>query len=195
MLQSLVWWQYLIVTWIVTILMVLAVWLKSRAAKFERKIFDEATLLAQFERQLLTKADPPFPPIEWLERRIDVDEIEKYFEKYPRWERAFKTRMTDGDELWEFCSPAQSWEDLGSGGSGSCARWSSDCTCRHSDELTDTAEEVELLKISLEGIVQWRKCTTVGDAGWKCQCWKRMSGNSIATFSQRQGSKESAGAI
>jgi hypothetical protein len=74
MLQGLLWW---IVTFIVTSLMVLAVWLKSRAEKFERKVFDEATLLAQFERQLLTKSDPAFPPVEWLIRRIDVDEVEK----------------------------------------------------------------------------------------------------------------------
>ena len=101
-----VWW---IVAWIVVSLMVLAVWLKSRPKKFERKVFDEATLLAQFERELLTKSDhSPFPPIEWLIRRIDVAEIEKH----PRWERAFKARMTDRDELWEFDSPAEYWEGL-----------------------------------------------------------------------------------
>ena len=109
MLQSLVWW---IVTFIVANLMVLAVWLKSRAGKSERKVFDEATLLAQFETQLLTKTDPPFPPTEWLKRRIDVDEIKKY----PQWERTFsslfKARMTDRDELWEFSSPGQSWKNL-----------------------------------------------------------------------------------
>jgi hypothetical protein len=114
MLQSLVWW---IVAWIVASLMVLAVWLKPRAEKFERKVFDEATLLAQFERRLLTKSYPPFPPVEWLIRRIDVDEVEKDIEKWDgRWRdyswRPFKAQMTDGDELWEFSSPAEYWENL-----------------------------------------------------------------------------------
>ena len=102
---GMVWW---IVAGIVASLMVLAVWLKSRPKKFERKkSFDEATLLAQFERQLQSDHSP-FPPIEWLIRRIDVAEIEKH----PRWERAFKARMTDRDELWEFDSPAEYWEGL-----------------------------------------------------------------------------------
>jgi hypothetical protein len=64
-----------------------------------------------------TKSDPPFPPVEWLIRRIDVDEVEKDIEKWDEryrdysW-RPFKARMTDRDELWEFSSPAEYWERL-----------------------------------------------------------------------------------
>ena len=111
---GMVWW---IVAGIVASLMVLAVWLKSRPKKFERKkSFDEATLLAQFERQLQSDHSP-FPPIEWLIRRIDVDEFEKDIDKWDgRWRdyswRPFKARMTDRDELWEFDSPAKYWEGL-----------------------------------------------------------------------------------
>jgi hypothetical protein len=126
MLQSLVGWQYLIVISIVASLMVLAVRSKSRAKKFERKVFDEAksdppsspVRRARLEWPLesFDEADP-HPPVEWLIRRIDVDEFEKDIDKWDgRWRdyswRPFKARMTDRDELWEFSSPGEYWERL-----------------------------------------------------------------------------------
>ncbi len=60
---------------------------------------------------------------EWLQKRVTVDEAEAariclgvkvFFAvslglQNDQW-RAFLTQMQEGDELWIFCSPAESWE-------------------------------------------------------------------------------------
>jgi hypothetical protein len=70
-------------------------------------------------------------PIEWLDERLTLEEIERKYTAKPdgldsisaaalnkpfgyqnaRWE-ALKARMQPGDELWTFASPADSWKHL-----------------------------------------------------------------------------------
>jgi hypothetical protein len=67
---------------------------------------------------------------EWLQKRVTVDEAEAariclgvkvFFAvslglQNDQW-RAFLAQMQEGDELWIFCSPAESWEHMaGRGG-------------------------------------------------------------------------------
>lgn len=55
------------------------------------------------------KSKPPFPPIEWLEKRVDIDEAD--VGNLPEWKR-IKMRFTEHDELWTFSSPAEYWAGL-----------------------------------------------------------------------------------
>lgn len=71
----------------------------------------------------------PFPPVEWLRRRLSVAEVEHHeevidgtrdgrterwvfpFPKGREWE-AMKVRMLKDDELWLFDSPVEHWQEL-----------------------------------------------------------------------------------
>ena len=55
------------------------------------------------------KLKPPFPPIEWLEKRVDIDEIDA---GNPRDWNHIKMRFTERDELWTFSSPRDYWAGL-----------------------------------------------------------------------------------
>ena len=55
------------------------------------------------------KLAPPFPPTEWLEKRVDFDEIDT---GNPRDWSHIKMRFTERDELWTFSSPRDYWEGL-----------------------------------------------------------------------------------
>jgi hypothetical protein len=60
------------------------------------------------------KLAPAFPPIEWLDRRISVDDIDLdtlALRHRGDWNRLM-ARITEGDELWEFSSPWEHWERL-----------------------------------------------------------------------------------
>jgi hypothetical protein len=64
------------------------------------------------------KLEPAYPPMEWLGKRISVDDIDLGNTSPPlglrdrgNWSRLL-ARFTEGDELWEFDSPREHWERL-----------------------------------------------------------------------------------
>jgi hypothetical protein len=63
------------------------------------------------------KLEPAYPPIEWLDKRIGVDDIDLDtsstlgLRHRGHW-NLLLARITEGDELWEFNSPREHWETL-----------------------------------------------------------------------------------
>jgi hypothetical protein len=57
----------------------------------------------------LIKSKRSFPPIEWLEKRVDIDEIGAG--SSGDWNR-LKMFLTERDELWTFSSPPDYWAGL-----------------------------------------------------------------------------------
>jgi hypothetical protein len=64
------------------------------------------------------KLAPAYPPIEWLIKRISVDDLglgdmssASGSRHAAEWSRLL-ARFTEGDELWEFSSPRKDWERL-----------------------------------------------------------------------------------
>ena len=55
------------------------------------------------------KSKRPFPPIEWLQKRVDIDEIGAG--SSGDWNR-LKMFFTERDELWTFSSPPDYWAGL-----------------------------------------------------------------------------------
>jgi hypothetical protein len=59
-----------------------------------------------------TKSEPSFPPNEWLTKRIGIEDIDRAkVGKKAGWSNIM-ARLTERDELWEFSSPADHWENL-----------------------------------------------------------------------------------
>jgi hypothetical protein len=57
-------------------------------------------------------------PVEWLRRKTTIEEVEEkeiteksHYLMLREW-RMFKSSMKPGDELWEFCSPQETWAEL-----------------------------------------------------------------------------------
>lgn len=50
-------------------------------------------------------------PTEWLIEKLDIAEVERKFLSDGRWIR-MKNRMEQGDEVWSFSSPDESWQHL-----------------------------------------------------------------------------------
>ena len=52
---------------------------------------------------------------QWLQTRTTVAEVEARYgwgsSQHDRWEQ-LKDGMMDGDELWEYCSPSETWRSL-----------------------------------------------------------------------------------
>jgi hypothetical protein len=57
-----------------------------------------------------TKIEPPFPPMDWLQERVNLDTIK--MGNGSDW-RVIKMRITERDELWTFSSPGEYWKGLG----------------------------------------------------------------------------------
>ena len=59
-----------------------------------------------------TKSEPAFPPNEWLTKLIGIEDIDRAkVGKKGGWSDII-ARLTERDELWEFSSPADHWENL-----------------------------------------------------------------------------------
>ena len=54
-----------------------------------------------------TKSEAAFPPNEWLTTRIGIEDIDR-----AEVGKNIMARLTERDELWEFSSPADHWENL-----------------------------------------------------------------------------------
>jgi len=55
------------------------------------------------------RSEPPFPPIEWFEKRVNFDEIDAGNQR--DWKHILM-RFTERDELWTFSSPSDYWAGL-----------------------------------------------------------------------------------
>jgi hypothetical protein len=69
----------------------------------------------------LTKSKPAYPPIEWLTKRISVEDIHHALmgkqtpsparRSVAGWNHIM-ARLTEHDEIWHFSSPPDYWENL-----------------------------------------------------------------------------------
>lgn len=65
----------------------------------------------------MKEGEVSFDMCDWLQERCSVEEVEAWHtgesgkpfnHQYDRWQE-LKGMMASGDELWAFCSPAESW--------------------------------------------------------------------------------------